>query len=201
MAEAAQTIGRAGAGLYERVAGEGWGRVDERVRRLHARGPASGARARGVFAVRRGRGLVARALALLLGLPAGGEAVPLLLSIEPAGGGERWRRAFAGREFVTLQREQAGALLAERAGPFELLFRLEADGGALVYTQEGSALCAGGARLRLPRLLAPRVEARERADDAGGAGVLVKVRVTAPLAGLVIEYEGHVTEEEEGDAG
>lgn len=200
MAEAAGTNGRAGAGLYERIAGEGWGRVDERVRRLHARGPASGARARGVFAVRRGRGLVARALALLLGLPAGGEAVPLRLSIEPAGGGELWRRAFAGREFVTVQRERAGALLAERAGPFELLFRLEADGGALVYTQEGSALCAGGVRLRLPRLLAPRVEARERAGDGGGAGVLVTVRVTAPLAGLVIEYEGHVTEEE-GDAG
>jgi hypothetical protein len=198
VAGAAETVG--GAGLYERLAGEGWGRLDERVRRLHARGPASRLRAGGVFAVRRGRGLAARALARLLGLPAGGEAVPLRLSIEPAGGGERWRRAFAGREFVTVQREHAGALLAERAGPFELLFRLSADGGALVYTQEGSALCAGPLKWRLPRLLAPRVEARERARG-GGAGVLVTVRVTAPLAGLVIEYEGHVTDDEEENAG
>jgi hypothetical protein len=155
--------------------------------------------AAGTFAVRRGASLAARLLARVLGLPEAGEAVPLLLSVEPrADGGERWRRSFAGKDFVTEQREHAGPLMAERTGPFELLYRLDAEGGALVYRQEGAALRAGRLRVRLPRLLAPRVEARERAAREGG-GVLVSVCVTAPLIGLLVEYEGRVgTEGEKG---
>jgi hypothetical protein len=145
--------------------------------------------------VRRGTGAAARLLARLLGLPPGGEAVPLRLSIEPLeGGGERWRRTFDGRDFVTEQREHAGGLLAERAGPFETLFRVAAEGGALAYRSEVTSLRAGRLRLRLPRSLAPRVEASERASPRG-AGVLVSVRVTAPLVGALIEYEGLVKTE------
>jgi hypothetical protein len=191
MSGEAQTAAGARAGLYERLVGDGWDGLDEPVRRLHLR-----ARGAGVFAVRRGEGRFARVVARLLGLPEGGEAVPLLLSVEPHGGGERWRRNFAGREFVTEQGEHAGALMAERTGPFELLFRLTAEGGALAYRQEGAFLRVRSLRARLPRLLAPRVEARERAEEGG---VRVSVRVTAPLAGLLIRYEGLVNVEE--DAG
>ena len=95
----------------------------------------------------------------------------------------------------------AGPLLAERTGPFKLLFRLSVEGGALAYRSEGAALSAGRLRVRLPRLLAPRVEAWERADE-GGRGVRVRVRVTAPLVGLLVEYEGLVRKVETGgDAG
>jgi hypothetical protein len=178
------------AGLYERLVGEGWDGLDEPVRRLHLR-----ARGAGLFAVRRGEGRVARVVARLMGLPRGGEAVPLVLSVEPHGGGERWRRNFDGKEFVTEQSEHAGALLRERTGPFELLFRLHVEGGALAYRQEGAALRVGSLRVKMPRLLAPRVEARERA--AGGGRVRVSVCVTAPLVGLLIRYEGLVRTEEE----
>jgi hypothetical protein len=133
-----------------------------------------------------------------MGLPRDGEGVPLLLSVEPHGGGERWRRNFDGRDFVTEQSEHAGPLLRERTGPFELLFRLEVEGGALAYRQEGAALRAGGLRVKLPRLLAPRVEAWERADK-DGEGVQVSVCVTAPLVGLLIRYEGLVRTKEGGE--
>ena len=175
------------AGLYERLVGEGWRGLDGPVRRFHA-----GARGRGSFEVRRGRGLFARAVARLMRLPSNGEAVPMLLSVEPFGGGERWRRNFAGGEFVTVQGERAG-LMTERTGPFELLFRLKAEGGALLYEQEGAALRVMSLRVRMPRALAPRVEARERAD---GEGVRVSVRVEAPLVGPLISYEGLVMTEE-----
>lgn len=191
MSGEAQTAEVVRAGLYERLVGEGWRELDEPVRRFHRC-----ARGSGVFAVRRGEGRVARLVARLLGLPEGGEAVPLLLSVEPrSGGGERWRRSFAGREFVTEQGEHEGALMAERTGPCELLFRLKAEGGALIYRQERAALCVGSLRVRLPALLAPRVEAWERADVAGG-GVRVSVRVEAPLCGPLISYEGLVRTEE-----
>ena len=181
----------AGAGLYERLVREGWGGLEEPVRVLHAR-----SRATGTFAVRRGAGRLARVVARLLSLPESGAAVPLLLTVTPHAGGERWHRSFAGRAFVTEQREHAGSLLAERTGPFEMLFRLTAEGGALAYRQEGAALRAGRLKVRLPHALAPRIEAWERAD---GPGVLVSVRVTAPLVGPLIEYEGLVLTEE--DAG
>jgi hypothetical protein len=191
MSGGAQTTGGGRAGLYERLVGDGWGALDEPVRRFHLC-----ARGEGLFAVRRGRGRFARVVARLMGLPEGGEAVPLRLSVEPHGGGERWRRNFAGREFVTEQGEHAGALMAERTGPFELLFRLGVEGGALAYRQEGAFLRVSKLRVRLPRLLAPRVEAWERADEGG---VRVSVCVTAPLTGQLISYEGLVrTEEDEG---
>lgn len=189
MSVEAQADEVARAGLYERLVGDEWERLDERVRRLHLR-----ARGVGVFAVRRGGGRFARAVARLMGLPPGGEAVPLLLSVEPHAGGERWRRNFAGREFVTEQSGHAGPLLAERAGPFELLFRLSVEEGALAYRSEGAFLLVMKLRVRMPRPLAPRVEAWERAAEGG---VSVKVRVTAPLAGLLIHYEGLVRTEEE----
>jgi hypothetical protein len=193
MSGEAQAVESARAGLYERLVGDGWGVLDEPVRRLHRCG-----RGEGVFAVRRGEGRLARVVARLMGLPEGGGAVPLLLSIEPQGGGERWRRNFAGREFVTEQGEHAAGLMAERAGPFELLFRLTAEGGALTYHQEGAALRVRSLRVRLPRLLAPRVEAWERAGE-GGEGVRVSVSVTAPLTGPLISYEGLVTLKEGED--
>src|SRR3954470_24895660 len=73
----AQTAVEARAGLYERLVGEGWGGLDEQVRRLHLC-----ARGTGTFAVRRGEGHGARVVARALGLPQSGEAVPLLLSVE-----------------------------------------------------------------------------------------------------------------------
>jgi hypothetical protein len=192
MSGEAQTTDGTCAGLYERLVGEGWGVLDEPVRRFHRC-----ARGAGTFAVRRGEGRFARVVARLMGLPEGGEAVPVQLSVEPHGGGERWRRNFAGREFVTEQGVHAAGLMAERTGPFELLYRLTAEGGALAYRQEGAALRVRSLRVRLPRLLAPQVEAWERADEGGG--VRVSVRVTAPLFGPLISYEGLVTlKEDEG---
>ncbi|MET0626772.1 MAG: DUF4166 domain-containing protein [Pyrinomonadaceae bacterium] len=186
--ETVQTFA-AGAGLYERLVREAWGGLDEPVRSFHAR-----ALSTGTFKVRRGGGRFARLVARLLGLPEAGEAVPLRLTVTPHGGGERWHRAFAGKDFITEQREHAGSLLAERTGPFELLFRLDAEGGALAYSQVGAFLRVRSLRVRLPRRVAPRVEACERAE---GRGVRVSVRVSSPLVGRLIEYEGRVTWEEE----
>lgn len=177
------------AGLYERLVREAWGGLDEPVRSFHAR-----ARSSGTFVVRRGAGRVARLVARLLGLPEAGEAVPMRLTVTPHGGGERWHRAFADKDFITEQRTHTGSLLAERTGPFELLFSLTVEGGALAYSQKDAFLRVRSLRVRLPRRLAPRVEAWERAE---GRGVRVSVRVTTPLFGRLIEYEGRVMWEEE----
>jgi hypothetical protein len=177
------------ARLYERLLGEAWGELDEPVRRLH--GLVGGPCGEGLFAVRRGS-FVARALAGLFRLPSNGEGVRVRLSVNPTeGGGERWHRTFEGRSFDTLQREGEHRLLAESAGPFELLFRLSVERGALVYRQAGAALRVGPLRVPLPRPLAPRVEARESAAE-DGRGVRVYVSASAPLVGRMLSYEGRL---------
>lgn len=187
------------ARLYERLLGEDWNSLDVPVRRLHERG--AGPCGEGMFAVRGGN-LFARTLARLFGLPAGGEAVRVCLSVtrEEGGEAERWHRTFEGRVFDTLQREGEGGLLAERAGPLELLFRLSVEGGALVYTQAGAAVRFGPLRVPLPRSLAPRVGARERAAD-DGEGVHVQVSSRAPLVGLMLSYDGRLRVKVEGEPG
>lgn len=187
------------ARLYERLLGGAWKELDEPVRRLHERG--TGPCGDGLFAVRGGN-FFARSLARLAGLPAGGEAVRVCLSVTQTedGAAERWHRTFEGRVFDTLQREGEGRLLAERAGPFELLFRLSVERGALVYTHAGAALRVGPLRLPLPRALAPRVDARESAAD-DGERVLVRVSSRAPLVGLMLSYEGRLRVNVEGESG
>ncbi|HVF45379.1 MAG TPA: DUF4166 domain-containing protein [Pyrinomonadaceae bacterium] len=188
------------ARLYERLLGDAWGELDGPVRRLHERG--AGPCGEGLFAVRGGN-FFARGLARLFGLPAGGESVRVRLSVTPEedGAAERWHRTFGGRAFDTLQREGEGRLLAERAGPFELLFRLSVERGALVYAPAGAALRAGRLRLPLPRSLAPRVEARERGAGDGGDDVFVSVSSNAPVVGLMLSYGGRLRVKVGGESG
>jgi Domain of unknown function (DUF4166) len=186
--------GESGAGLYERLMGAGWRELCEPVRRLHTR--RAGLCGEGRFEVR-GGGLLARAAARLLGLPRVGGGVRVCLYVTREGERERWHRTFEGRAFDTLQQAREDGLLAERSGPFELLFRLSADGGALVYTQAGAALRLGRLRVPLPRAIAPRVEGHESASE-DGRGVSVCVKASAPLFGRMLSYEGRL--ETKGDA-
>ena len=153
-------------------------------------------RGSGSFDVRHGERRAARALARLLGLPAAGARVPVRLVVTRRRGVERWHRTFAGRDFVTYQRRTADGLLAERAGAFELLFRLDERGGVCRYRQVGFAFRLGPLCVPLPRRLSPRVVARERMA-ADGSRISASVRVSAPLVGLLIAYGGCVEVEAE----
>ena len=154
-------------------------------------------RGSGSFDVRHGTNAAARLLARLLRLPAAGVGVPVRLVVTETREGECWHRTFAGRDFITDQRRMADGLMAERAGAFEMLFRLDERGGVLLYRQVGFAFRLGPLRVRLPRLLSPRVVARER-TSADGSRVGVRVRVIAPLVGLLIAYGGCIEVEGRG---
>ncbi|WP_437964001.1 DUF4166 domain-containing protein [Sorangium sp. So ce260] len=176
--------------LYPDVLGPAWAALAPPVQELHA----GGARARGRFRVRRGRGLAARLLAALLRMPDAAEDVVVTLAVDAAGDGERWIRAFGGRLLCSSQ-WRSGDLLVEAFGLVQCWFRLRAEGGALVFEQARSTFGLRGFGLPLPRWLAPRVEARaEPLRDE----VRVDVRIFAPLAGLLVAYEGRVADEERG---
>ncbi|WP_437605300.1 DUF4166 domain-containing protein [Sorangium sp. So ce834] len=178
--------------LYPTLLGSAWAALAPPVQALHG----GGARARGRFRVRRGRGLAARLLAALLRMPAAAEDVLVTLAVERSGDGERWIRAFGGRLLCSSQ-WRSGDLLVEALGPIQCWFRLRAEGGALVFEQARSTFGLRGFGLPLPRWLAPRVEGRaEPSRDE----VRVDVRIFAPVAGLLVAYEGRVAGEERGAA-
>ena len=185
------------AALYPGLLGAAWNGLDERVRRMHGLDRAEGA---GVFRIQRGHGILARLMASLLGFPRAGEAVPtrLVVRSQPYRGTtcEIWQRTFGQHELVSRQYAGRDGLLAECFGCLELRLRLQAVGGALCFLPAGSALALCGLRIRLPGRMSPKVEGRVAAAPGAGDRLEVSVSVDAPLAGLLLAYDGYLEMEE-----
>jgi hypothetical protein len=174
--------------IYAQLLGPSWSTLAPPVQRIHA----GGVVARGVFAVRRGAGLLARIIGAVLGLPPAGDATPITLEVEQRSDVERWCRRFGERLLVTSQWADRG-LLVENMGLFQCWFRLRAESGALVFEQVRATIGFRRFALPLPRFLSPRVIGRA---DPGGAEAQVDVRIHAPIVGLLVSYEGAVTPED-----
>ena len=180
-------------GLYPRLLGDAWNEMAAPVQMLHSD---QDSRARvGLFRVRRGERRLARFLASLGKAPAAGQAVFTRLVVVPNSDGQIWQRSFAGTPLVTFQRESPAGVLAERFGHLELRFKLCVSEHALCFQQVGASLCLGRLAVPLPRWLAPQVAARAWAE-ANSAAVQVAVRISLPLAGLLVAYEGSMESEE-----
>ena len=162
-----------------------WEQLPEPIRRAHE----PEIERRGKFRIGRGRGLASRFLARIFRLPETAAEVEARLLIVTEDGCERWQRSFAGTPFRTLQ-SRAGDSMIERWGYIEVRFAPRVEDRCLRYEQTGAAFRAGRLCVPLPRSLAPRVEAHESVVSAECVGVSVKV--TVPLIGLLIEYEGIV---------
>jgi hypothetical protein len=138
--------------------------------------------ARGMARVDRGAGLVARAIARIIGFPAASPAVPLEVEIRRDDHGETWIRRFAGDSFRSRMTRRDGRVV-EHFGPFAFAFDLEplANGHAMRLARWWCG------PIRLPLLLAPRIAATET-DTDGRFGF--NVRIDLPLFGLLIAYRG-----------
>jgi hypothetical protein len=174
--------------LYLRIIGSESCNLDAPVQRFHA--TERELRCVGSFTIEHGSGRAARSLLRLIRLPKAGENLPTRLVITALSDSERWFRTFGTSDFVTEQRGRY-PYLRECAGPIEFFFRLEVLDGSLVYHHEETAVRLGRFSVPLPRWLSPRIVAREWAlpDEDRVYG---SVRVTMPLIGLLIAYEGYV---------
>jgi Domain of unknown function (DUF4166) len=182
--------------LYPQLLGASWDLLDEAVRHMHGDGEV--VIAAGVFQVRRASNRLVRWLGSLAGLPVAGSAVEVRLTVIPQGRGENWLRTFAGRPLASYQCSGPDGLLAERMGLAEMHFRLQVVESALRYHPQGMALCLGPVRLTLPRWLAARVSAVERAVEEPGR-THVAVEVTHPMLGLLVAYDGTIKRIEAGE--
>lgn len=127
------------------------------------------------------------ALASLLGLPAAGQNVSVRVEVKVEGDRERWVRQFEGRRVETVQWLHGG-LLMESFGATTFSSSLAIEGPCLRY-EFRRAWFAG---IPLPRRLAPFVDGRVYAGDGGWR---VAIRISAPLLGELVRYEGWVEPE------
>jgi hypothetical protein len=179
--------------LYPRLVGDAWAELDASVQHWHDAAPQ--VQGTGLFTVRHGqRGLV-HFLAWLLRLPTSGEALVSRLVIERYAWGETWSRTFAGRALMTAQYQRGAELLAERLGCLEFWFRLRVIEHALDFWHTGTTGVLGPLRVPLPRWLSPRITAREWAGFEEGS-LQVAVRISLPLIGLLMAYEGCLKRED-----
>lgn len=174
------------AALYPSLLGAAWNSLATPDQHAHCNG-AEISRT-GVFRIEAAKNWFGRLLARVLRLPKPSPAASVRLIVQPTANGETWRREFDGHPLVTFQSRDRQGRLLERFAGLEIRVRLAVENGGLVYHQVGAALWRG--LVPLPACLAPCVVGSEMPD--GPDAVRVNVRVTMPLIGLLIAYEGRL---------
>jgi hypothetical protein len=142
--------------------------------------------AEGRASVDGGSGLIARAIAAVIGFPPAGHDLPVRVEFTPRDGREIWRRDFAGRTFCSVQEEGRGRferLLCEHFGPFAFGIALVCAAGRLnLVVRDWSAF-----GIPMPRALAPIGAAFESGED-GRFQFDVEIRLR--LIGRLVHYRG-----------
>lgn len=125
--------------------------------------------------------------ARIVGIPRAARDVEAIVEFEVRDGVERWQRSFGGKPFVSLQYAGEGkdsGTVIERFGALAFALRNALNGEGL--SQKIAAAYVLG--VRMPRLLWPRVHARERIDAQGR--FTFDVGIAVPLLGRLVAYRG-----------
>lgn len=177
--------------VYRRALGARFAELSPQLQRLHdVTAPQAWV---GQSDVTRGRGLLARIIAIFAGLPESGAGQPLRVTFTPAGEGEAaselWERRFSGRLFRTRQWCR-GEHIVEAAGLVRFIFRPVVADGTLALQLEGFRVLG----VPMPRLFHPRVATREYETQGR---YRFEVEAGLPLVGLLVRYVGWLEPEEE----
>jgi hypothetical protein len=174
----------AGAPVYRRLLGEAWDRLPVPVQALHDL--RDELIADGVAVVERGKGLLARLVAWVMGFPKAGTDVPVTVRFRARDGREHWRRTFAGRSFDSTQEEGQGrfaGLLCERFGPLNAGMALVIEDGRMRLVVRRWSFFG----IPMPLALAPRGDAYEFAKDGR---FHFHVEIGHPFTGMIVRYRG-----------
>jgi YfiH family protein len=166
--------------VFARLLGDAFETLAPRVRELHRR--AGTHRWRGVAAVHRGRGWLARLCGWMAGMPDATPATSIDVEIDAGADRETWTRRF-GADVLSTRLSYDGGLLRERFGPMTFRFGLSADAGVLHWHVREARLLG----MRLPAAWFANVVARE--SECEGR-YRFEARAAFPLAGDVVHYEG-----------
>jgi len=179
-----ETTATAALPLYRRLLGEAYEAMPAPLRAMHDL--QNEMTAEGTATVTRGRGLLARLAAALVGFPPAGENVPLRVDFKVEQGRERWTRSFAGRAFHSTQEQGRGRfewLVCERFGPLCAGMALVLDDGKLRLIVRRWSVFG----ILLPVWLAPRGDSYEYAENGR---FHFHVEIAHPFTGLIVGYRG-----------
>lgn len=178
--------------LFSRAIGAGFDALPEALKALHETQGSS--LWRGRCRVEGAQGLAAGLVGRLFGFPGAGEDLPVQVAIEADEMRSVWRRAIAGRRFVSrLSLPNAGAhgygRVVERFGPLAFDLVLRPDEGRLIYEVRGWRAFG----LPMPRGLAPSTRTHEAVDALGRFEFDVEIGL--PLLGRMVRYRGWLKRE------
>ena len=170
--------------LYRRLLGSAFAALPPTLQALH--GTSEPRRWRGRAAVRRGTGLIARMVSALIGFPQPGSDVPVEVTFSPERDGERWRRDFGGKVFVSTQACGSGKnryLLVERFGFVSIGLALVVDGDRLFLVPRRWSMRG----IPLPRFMLPTGTCFETETEGR---FCFDVEISSPATGLIVAYRG-----------
>lgn len=134
----------------------------------------------------RGKGLLSRCVARLMGLPAEGTDVALTVRFTQTPTRERWTRRFGDKEFCSEMTAGSGreeGLLIERFGPCSVGLALVWDATQLNFVVRRCRL----GPIPLPRWLSPTSDTHETVVNER---FHFDVTIAHPLLGLLVQYRG-----------
>ena len=173
-----------GEPLYRRILGDAYATLPQPLQVMHDL--KRELTATGVGSVERGRGLLARLAAAIVGFPPAGDDMAVEVAFRLQDGRELWQRNFAGQRFASTQEEGQGRsarLMCERFGAFSFAMALVVEGERMRLVMRRWSLLG----LPLPLVLAPRIDAYEYAEDGR---FRFHVEISHPLTGLIVRYRG-----------
>ena len=170
--------------LYRVLLADAWDTLPEPIQKMHDL--ADTITAKGRATVERGRGIVARVIAGLIGFPRVGNDVSVEVESQVRKGREYWRRTFGGHSFSSTQEVVRGRfehLLCERFGPCLFGMALVIRGGRMRLVLRRWSFLG----LPLPVAWAPFGESYEHVES-GRFGF--HVEISHPLTGPIVSYRG-----------
>lgn len=174
----------ADAPLYRRILGSAFNDLPHPVQALHD--SIEKRIWQGQADVQRGKGLLANAIASIIGFPKAGKDIPVRVTLTPQNQQELWARDFGGKRFASMQWAGTGRnehLLIERFGPIHVALTLVVTGDKMFLIPRRWS-CFG---LPLPRFLLPRGQTFE---TTAGDRFCFNVTIAAPIVGLIVSYTG-----------
>jgi hypothetical protein len=175
---------RADVSLYQHLLGSAYDDLPQQVKRLHA---GEGTTMwRGQASVKRGSGVFANIMAVLLGFPKSTESTPVTVSFHRGAKGETWQRTFGKYKFSSFQARGKGRnvhLLTERFGVITAALALVIKDESLYLIPRRVSFLG----IPMPKLFLPSGESFEcETDGVFNFNVTIKV----PVLGLIVAYKG-----------
>ncbi len=172
------------APLYARLLGAAWNNLPAEIRCLHDIGDQNSVEGRA--SVERGRGVLARLVAAIMGFPGAATDTPIRVQFTAVDGVETWTRTFGDESFSSSQfagRGRSQRLLCERFGPLTFAIALVSESGRLSLVLRRWSLFG----IPLPMWLCPHSDSYETSEDGR---FRFHVEIGHPFTGLIVRYKG-----------